>query len=127
MHAAIYRCHREVTALVHVHTLAATVVSRRHEAAGVVRIEGLEMLKALGGVNTHEARRELRVYANTQDMGALARVVERDWSTLAPSWGFLLAGHGLYAWGTSPAEAWRHAEALEFLLSVRMQEEGSAR
>ena len=127
VHAAIYRCHADVTALVHVHTLATTVVSRRHEAAGIVRIEGLEMLKALRGVDTHEAWRELRVYANTQDMGALARAVERDWATLAPSWGFLLAGHGLYAWGTSPAEAWRHAEAPEFLLSVRMHEEGSAR
>jgi methylthioribulose-1-phosphate dehydratase len=123
VHAAIYRGLPGVTALVHVHSLAATVVSRRHAEAGYVRLEGLEMLKALRGIGTHEARVDLRVYANTQDMEALARAVARDADALAPSWGFLLAGHGLYAWGTSPDEAWRHAEALEFLLSVRMHEE----
>jgi len=123
VHAAIYRRLPAVTALGHGHSLAATVVSRRYVEAGYVRLEGLEMLKALRGIATHEARVDIRVYANTQDMEALARVVDRDLEALAPSWGFLLAGHGLYAWGTTAEEAWRHAEALEFLLSVRLHEE----
>lgn len=127
VHAAIYRRAGEVNALVHVHTLAATVLSRRHEGAGTVAIEGLEMLKALRGFTTHEARLDLRVYPNTQDMSALAAAVERDAALLAPSWAFLLAGHGLYVWGTTPAEAWRHTEALDFLLNVRMHEEAVAR
>src|SRR5271165_1480417 len=29
--------------------------------------------------------------------------------------GYVLAGHGLYAWGGDPKEAWRHLEALETL------------
>jgi len=127
VHAAIYRSFPEVSALVHVHTLAATVLSRRHEKTGSVRIEGLEMLKALRGIATHEATLDLRIYPNTQDMAALAHAVERDRAILAPSWGFLLAAHGLYAWGTTPAEAWRHAEAIDFLLSVRMAEEALPR
>jgi methylthioribulose-1-phosphate dehydratase len=81
------------------------------------------MLKALRGITTHETKLDLRIYPNTQDMGVLAAEVERDRALLAPSWGFLLAGHGLYAWGTTPAEAWRHAEAIDFLLAVRMAEE----
>ena len=32
--------------------------------------------------------------------------------------GFLIAGHGLYAWGATLADAWRHLEALEFLLEL---------
>uniref|UniRef100_E6PXG7 Putative aldolase class 2 protein aq_1979 n=1 Tax=mine drainage metagenome TaxID=410659 RepID=E6PXG7_9ZZZZ len=30
----------------------------------------------------------------------------------------LLRGHGLYAWGKSIAEVWRHLEALEFLFET---------
>jgi len=127
VHAAIYRAFGEVTALVHVHTVAATVLSRRHAVSGRIGVEGVEMLKALRGIRTHEARLDLRVYANTQDMDALAGVVERDAALLAPSWAFLLAGHGIYVWGTTPAEAWRHTEALDFLLTVRMHEEALAR
>jgi methylthioribulose-1-phosphate dehydratase len=123
VHAAIYRRLGDVGALVHVHTLAATLMSRRHEATGFVRIEGLEMLKALRGFATHDARLDVRVYPNTQDMDGFARSVERDALLLAPAWGLLLAGHGQYAWGATPAEAWRHAEALEFLLEVCMHED----
>ena len=36
--------------------------------------------------------------------------------------GFLLAGHGLYAWGATAADARRHVEALEFLLACRLEE-----
>ncbi len=127
MHTALYRRLPSVDAVAHVHSVAATVLSRRHESAGFVRLEGLEMLKALRGVATHDTRIDLRIYPNTQDMSTFARTVERDIALLAPSWGLLVAGHGLYAWGTTPVEAWRHAEALDFLLTVRMQEEGLAR
>ena len=37
--------------------------------------------------------------------------------------GYLIAGHGLYAWGTSPEEAWRHTEALETLLAYQLSYE----
>src|SRR3546814_6452706 len=32
-------------------------------------------------------------------------------------WGYLIDGHGLYAWGRDMAEARRHLEAFEFLRS----------
>ena len=121
VHAALYRRLPDAGAVVHVHTVAGTVLSRRSAADGHVVLAGLEMLKALRGITTHDARVDLRVYPNTQDMEAFARAVERDAPELA-GWGFLLAGHGLYAWGTSAAEAWRHAEALGFLLDVTMHE-----
>jgi methylthioribulose-1-phosphate dehydratase len=36
--------------------------------------------------------------------------------------GFLVRGHGLYAWGETLAAAKRHVEGLEFLLSCLWQE-----
>jgi methylthioribulose-1-phosphate dehydratase len=36
--------------------------------------------------------------------------------------GYLLAGHGLYAWGATMSEARRHVEGLEFLLAATMEE-----
>jgi hypothetical protein len=36
--------------------MAATVLSRRHERAGVLRLEGWELLKAFSGITTHDRR-----------------------------------------------------------------------
>ena len=36
--------------------------------------------------------------------------------------GFLLSGHGLYAWGATAADARRHVEGLEFLLACHLEE-----
>jgi|GEM_PF-6747725 len=40
--------------------------------------------------------------------------------------GFLLAGHGLYGWGSSIAEAKRHIEVFEFLMECRLWIERSS-
>ena len=37
-----------------------------------------------------------------------------------PLWGYLIDGHGLYAWGRDMAEARRHLEAFEFLLGCEL-------
>ena len=36
-------------------------------------------------------------------------------------WGYLIDGHGLYAWGRDMAEARRHLEAFEFLLGCELE------
>jgi methylthioribulose-1-phosphate dehydratase len=36
------------------------------------------------------------------------------------AWGYLIAGHGLYAWGRDGAEAMRHLEAIEFMLECEL-------
>jgi methylthioribulose-1-phosphate dehydratase len=36
-------------------------------------------------------------------------------------WGYLIDGHGLYAWGGDMAEARRHLEAFEFLLGCELE------
>jgi methylthioribulose-1-phosphate dehydratase len=38
-----------------------------------------------------------------------------------PLSGYLIAGHGLYAWGRDLAEARRHLEAFEFMLACELE------
>lgn len=124
VHCALYRKDPSIGAVVHTHSVAVTVLSRRYEKQGALRLEGLELLKALRGLDTHDVAVDLPVYANTQDMVGFGKMLESD-PRLSPgrSWGLLLAGHGLYAWGRDPKDAWRHAEALNFLIDVRLHEE----
>ena len=60
------------------------------------------------------------VLPNTQDMPALAAQVERLLDA-GPLWGYLIDGHGLYAWGRDMAEARRHLEAFEFLFACELE------
>ena len=113
-------------AVLHTHSQAATLLSRRALATpnrrqnsepkgdGVVLVEGLEMLKGLEGISTHASAIEIPVLANDQN---LPRLSQRAGPLLneAPQ-GLLIAGHGLYAWGPSLSQAIRHLEILEFLL-----------
>ncbi|NEL42183.1 MAG: methylthioribulose-1-phosphate dehydratase, partial [Xanthomonas perforans] len=82
--------------------------------------EGYELLKAFEGNTTHETAVDVPVFANTQDMQVLAAQVEAllDKQSL---WGYLIEGHGLYAWGRNMAEARRHLEAFEFLLHCELE------
>jgi methylthioribulose-1-phosphate dehydratase len=119
LHALMYRRDPGIGAVLHVHSLTATLASLESEASGAVVLEGYEMLKALAGITTHEARVEVPVFANDQDIPRLARRVE---ARVGPgTWGYLIAGHGLYAWGRNVAEARRHVEAFDFLLACERE------
>jgi methylthioribulose-1-phosphate dehydratase len=119
LHALMYRLDSAIGAVLHVHSLTATLASLAYEAAGTVELHGYEMLKAFRGVATHEARIEVPVFPNDQDIPRLARQVE---ARLKPGiWGYLIAGHGLYAWGRDVAEARRHVEAFDFLLACERE------
>lgn len=106
--------------VLHTHSVEATVLSEACLARSELVIEGYEMLKGLAGITTHETRVALPVFANTQDIASLARVVESrlNGSANPIKHGFLMAGHGLYTWGDSIAAARRHIEVLEFLFQV---------
>lgn len=112
-------------AVLHTHSQAATLLSRRALATnqpsttatgadGSVVLEQLEMLKGLKGIDSHDTRVQLPVLANDQD---LKRLSARAGPLLAGApQGLLIAGHGLYAWGDELFSARRHLEILEFLL-----------
>jgi methylthioribulose-1-phosphate dehydratase len=111
-------------AISHIHSLAATVLSRRHAKAGVLRLEGWELLKAFAGIKTHEAHVDVPIVANDQDTDRLAVLVEERLKDTAPTYGYLIAGHGLYVWGATPVETVRHMDAFDFLLTAQLHEEG---
>jgi methylthioribulose-1-phosphate dehydratase len=123
LHLSLYRRWPGVGAVLHIHSLAATVASQRAAARGEIVLEGYEMLKALSGIATHETAVTLPVFANDQDVPALAARVENRLADKPGHVGYLLAGHGLYAWGASVEDAMRHVEALDFLLTCELEKE----
>jgi methylthioribulose-1-phosphate dehydratase len=109
-----------VGAVLHTHSVWATVLSERHGPAGGLAIEGYEMLKGLAGVTTHEHRLWVPIFPNTQDVPALARdaAAALDAPGRPAPHGFLIRAHGLYTWGRDVDEARRHVEAFEFLFET---------
>jgi len=120
LHTQIYARFPEVNCVLHTHSQVQTVASRLYANESRIHLEGYELLKALHGNTTHDTALDLPIFPNTQDMPALAAQVENALDN-APMWGYLIDGHGLYAWGRSLDEARRHLEAFEFLLSCEME------
>jgi len=120
LHTQLYRRFPQVGCVLHTHSPTQTVASRLYAGAGRVRIEGYELLKAFAGTSTHDTEMEIPVLCNTQDMHTLAAQVDALLDQ-GPLWGYLIDGHGMYAWGRDIAEARRHLEAFEFLLGCELE------
>ena len=124
LHLAIVKS-RGAGAVLHTHSQAATLLSRlacpSGESAGWIQVTGLEMLKGLEGINSHEQEVKIPVLANDQDLKRLSTAAQ----PLLPEapHGLLIAGHGLYAWGANLEVAKRHLEILEFLLENQWREQ----
>ena len=120
LHTQLYRRYPEIGCVLHTHSPVQTVASRLYAGAGHVRLAGYELLKAFHGNATHETAVDVPVFANTQDMDVLAAQVDALLDRQA-MWGYLIDGHGLYAWGRDMAQARRHLEAFEFLLGCELE------
>jgi len=119
LHTQLYRRFPEVGCILHTHSRNQTIASRLFAGRGYVRLEGYELLKAFRGNETHETEIVVPVLPNSQDMHTLAAQV--DCLLDRPMWGYLIDGHGLYAWGRDMAEARRHLEAFEFLFGCELE------
>jgi len=119
LHTQLYARFPDLGCVLHTHSRTQTVASRLFARQGQVRLQGYELLKAFAGNHTHETAIEVPVLPNSQDMPALAARVERLLDA-GPLWGYLIDGHGLYAWGKDMAEARRHLEAFDFLLACEL-------
>ena len=126
LHCGIYRRFPEAGAVLHGHSLANTVLSRA--AAGSLALAGYELLKAFPGLATHDARVEVPVFDNDQDIDRLQAEVDRRWDGMAevPP-GYLIRGHGVYVWGPNMATARLRLEALEFMLACELEERRAVR
>ncbi|MGD8583209.1 MAG: methylthioribulose 1-phosphate dehydratase [Gammaproteobacteria bacterium] len=117
LHTCLYKMDNRIGAVLHTHSVNATVLSRMAEDRLI--ISGYEMQKALGGNLTHDEEIEILIFENDQDIEALAARIEQQ-RPAQP--GFLVRGHGLYAWGEDLNQARRHIEGFEFLLACLWQE-----
>ncbi len=120
LHVQIYRRLADAGAVLHTHSRTQTVASRLYAGAGSVRFEGWELQKAISGHTTHAGVLELPVFPNTQHMPELVAHVDAWLDAGKPLNGYLIDGHGLYAWGRDLTEALRHLEALDFLLGCEL-------
>ena len=121
LHVALYRHDSSIGAILHTHSLPATVVSLAHRDQSSIALTDYELVKGVRGYASHEQTLHLKLFANTQDMNALATTL-RDYLEREPgTFGFAVAGHGIYAWGENMREARRHVEALEFLLACELE------
>jgi methylthioribulose-1-phosphate dehydratase len=115
LHTMLYE-KPEVQAILHTHSVVNTAYSWMHRDKKAVTLEGFELLKGIAGISTHETSIQLPIFENSQDMQALSAEIREGMAKFPGVPGFLLAGHGLYAWGSSIAEAKRHLEVFEFLM-----------
>lgn len=117
LHCQLYRFDAGIGSVLHTHSIANTVLSRRHAS---IRLSGYELLKLLPGIQTHDAMVEVPVFENDQDIPRLAATVDA-WMKLHPGVSaYLIAGHGLYAWGDTVAQARHRVEALEFMFECEL-------
>ncbi len=127
LHAAVYRHYANAHTVLHTHSVNGAVLSLLNETAGSLNICGFEILKAFAGIQSHAETLHLPIFANSQDMVALSTQVAQTLQAYTaqtdakPVHGFMLAGHGLYAWGETPAQAKRHIEAFEYLFDCLLK------
>lgn len=119
LHCQLYKFDPDIGSVLHTHSVANTVLSRTHE---IIALKGYELLKILPGIKTHDCVVQIPVFENDQDIARLAARVD-DWMRAHPqnAAAYLIAGHGLYAWGDSVAQARHRVEALEFMFDCEMQ------
>ncbi|MEJ8324222.1 methylthioribulose 1-phosphate dehydratase [Kosakonia sacchari] len=120
LHTLIYRLYPDANAVLHVHTVNATVLSRVEKSPALL-LNGFEMQKSLSGQTSHLDTVPVAIFDNDQDIDALAARIADYAQTHPLRYGFLLRGHGLTCWGRDVAEARRHLEGLEFLFECEMQ------
>ncbi len=120
LHTQLYARMPEVGCVLHTHSLAQTLASKLYAGAGHIRFEEYELIKAFRGQETHEAVMDVPVLANNQHIPTLAAQVDVLLDK-KEFWGYLIEGHGLYAWGRDMREARRHLEAFEFLINCELE------
>ncbi|MAI91838.1 methylthioribulose 1-phosphate dehydratase [Ponticaulis sp.] len=118
LHTQIYRHYPGANAILHVHSGNGVVLTRL--LGGDVLLAGYEMLKVFPGVNTHEVKVRLKTVDNTQDMPALAELLEPEIAGLAVPV-YVIRDHGFYVWGKDMDECLNMCEAVDHMLGLELQ------
>lgn len=120
LHTQLYSWRPEIGAVLHTHSVNATVLSRLTPDDSI-EFEDYELQKAFSGVSTHESTVLVPIFDNDQDIERLAAKVQ-PWLEAHPDCvGYLIRGHGLYTWGARMSDALRQIEAFEFLFECELK------
>ena len=97
LHTQLYSWRPEIGAVLHTHSVNATVLSRLTPGDSI-EFEDYELQKAFSGISTHESKVLVPIFDNDQDITRLAAKVQ-PWLEVHPDCvGYLIRGHGLYTW-----------------------------
>jgi len=117
LHTLLYRRNAAINAVLHTHSVNATVLS---QVGGTeLRVQDYEVLKAFPDIDSHDCEVVVPIFPNDQNIDRLASQVAAYWDE-HPLQGYLIAGHGFYTWGSSVEDARRHIEAFEFLFECEL-------
>ncbi|QQN51713.1 methylthioribulose 1-phosphate dehydratase [Stutzerimonas balearica] len=120
LHTQLYRWKPEIGAVLHTHSVSATVLSRIATGDSLLFADD-ELLKAFAGVTTHACQVRVPVLENDPSITGLAAAVQ-PWLQAHPDCaGYLIRGHGLYSWGATLSDALRQVEAFEFLFECELK------
>lgn len=119
IHCEIYRMFPETAVILHSHTVNSVLMSNTQDAS--ISFEGYEIQKGFAGQKTHDAKIEIPILENSQDMNAFSESLKARQEELSNHC-FIIKKHGTYAWGRNLFEAKRHLETLEYLLEVAFKE-----
>lgn len=118
LHLQLYRREAAIGAVLHSHSVAATVLSR--VCGDALHLQGFELQKLFTGFEDPRQTLVLPVFANEQDIALLANQIDAHMSEHGTGQAYLIAGHGLYAWGENIKQARYRIEALEFMLACEL-------
>lgn len=120
LHLQLYRWNPDIGAVLHTHSVGATVLSRVSLSDSLVFAD-YELQKAFAGISSHETQVCVPIFDNDQDIERLAAKVQ-PWLNAHPECvGYLIRGHGLYTWGTKMSDVLRQVEAFEFLFECELK------
>ncbi|ANB01492.1 methylthioribulose 1-phosphate dehydratase [Ectothiorhodospira sp. BSL-9] len=119
LHIILYRRWPRIGAVMHTHSVNATVLSRLAQGSQI-HLRDYEILTALPEVTSHDAEVIVPVFGNEQDIPQLAARVDEHMTQHPELLGYLIEGHGFYTWGEDVAQARHHVEAFEFLFECEL-------
>lgn len=125
LHIQIYQRFPSARAILHPHSVNATLLSRL--AGEYLILQDYELLKAFPGIDSHSCTVTVPVFDNDQNIERLAQKVDQYVQSEGPIHGYLINGHGFYTWGDSIEDALRHVEAFEFLFECELRMRGVAK
>ncbi len=119
LHVSLYQTYSSCRAVLHTHSVASTVLTRRFPEMKTLILTGYELLKIFPGITTHDTSVAIPIVDNSQDMDILQNEIQPH---LRPDLSvYLIRGHGLYGWAKNVATARAVIEATEFMLECELE------